>query len=73
MVENHRLSHPSSVASTVQTENDFSPEYPSIRLIPQELLKKYILYAKTNIHPVIDNVDQNKIANMWSILVIYDY
>ena len=37
---------------------------PSIKLIPQSLLKKYIQYARTNIHPLIDNVDQDKIANM---------
>ena len=37
---------------------------PSIKLIPQSLLKKYIQYARANIHPLIDNVDQDKIANM---------
>ena len=57
MVENHRVSHPSTVASAVQTDNGYSPEYPSIRLIPQDLLKKYILYAKTSIHPALDNVE----------------
>ena len=44
---------------------DYSPEYPSIQLIPQDMLKKYILYAKMNIHPIIDNVDQDKIARMY--------
>ena len=72
MVENHRVSHPSAVASAVQTENGYSPEYPSIRIIPQDLLKKYILYAKTNIHPALDNVDQDKIAKMWPIFVIHN-
>lgn len=49
-----------------QSENsvEYSPEFPNIRLISQEMLKKYILYAKMNVHPVIDNVDQDKIARM---------
>ena len=36
---------------------------PSVKLIPQSL-KKYIQYARANVHPLIDNVDQDKIANM---------
>lgn len=43
---------------------EYSPEYPTIRLIPQDMLKKYILYAKTHVHPAIENVDQDKIARM---------
>ena len=39
---------------------------PSIQLIPQSLLKKYIQYARNNVHPIIDNVDQDKIATMYN-------
>lgn len=54
----HRLEEKSAHAV------EFSPEYPTIQLISQELLKKYILYAKLNCHPILDNVDQDKIAKM---------
>lgn len=40
---------------------------PDPTLIPQELLRKYIVYAKTRVRPVLDNVDQDKIARMWGL------
>ena len=43
----------------------YSMEYPNTRLIDQDLLKKYILYAKTHVHPVINDVDNEKIARMY--------
>lgn len=43
----------------------YSMEYPNTRLIEQDLLKKYILYAKTHVHPVINDVDNEKIARMY--------
>ncbi|XP_055607559.1 DNA replication licensing factor Mcm2 [Uranotaenia lowii] len=36
--------------------------------IPQDLLKKYIVYAKENVHPKLTNMDQDKIAKMYSQL-----
>ena len=47
-----------------ELQREYSLEYPGLRLISQELLKKYILYAKTHVHPVINDVDNNKIARM---------
>ena len=35
------------------------------KVIPQSLLRKYILYARSNVHPKIDNVDSDKIANLY--------
>ena len=66
---NHIACHPQMIQQRMElahssSTTEYSPEYPSIRLISQELLKKYILYAKTHVHPIIDNVDQDKIARM---------
>lgn len=36
--------------------------------IPQDLLKKYIVYSKENVHPKLTNMDQDKIAKMYSQL-----
>lgn len=36
--------------------------------IPQEMLKKYIVYAKQNVHPKLQNMDQDKVANIYSQL-----
>ncbi|KAI5709035.1 hypothetical protein M8J76_008691 [Diaphorina citri] len=40
----------------------------SVEPIPQELLKKYVVYAKQNIHPKLHDMDQDKIAKMYSQL-----
>lgn len=32
------------------------------------MLKKYIVYARENIHPKLQNMDQDKIANIYSQL-----
>ena len=58
VVEKHRESHPAELAK----ETALDPT-----LIPQELLRKYIVYAKTRVRPVLDNVDQDKIARMWGL------
>ncbi|XP_058821808.1 DNA replication licensing factor Mcm2 [Topomyia yanbarensis] len=36
--------------------------------IPQDLLKMYIVYSKENVHPKLTNMDQDKIAKMYSQL-----
>lgn len=36
--------------------------------IPQEMLKKYIVYARENIHPKLQNMDEDKVANIYSQL-----
>ncbi|KAJ3402776.1 MCM DNA helicase complex subunit [Chytridiales sp. JEL 0842] len=37
-------------------------------IIPQDLLKKYIVYARDRIHPKINDVDREKIATLYSDL-----
>lgn len=36
--------------------------------IPQDILKKYLVYARENIHPKLQNMDQDKVANIYSQL-----
>ncbi len=36
--------------------------------IPQEMLKKYIIYAKEKVHPKLHQMDQDKVARMYSDL-----
>ena len=39
-----------------------------VEKIPQELLKKYILYARERVHPKLHDMDQDKVAKMYSDL-----
>lgn len=36
--------------------------------IPQDLLKKYIVYSRVNVRPKLNNLNQDKIANMYAQL-----
>ena len=36
--------------------------------IPQDLLKKYLLYARDRVHPKLHQMDQDKVAKMYSDL-----
>ncbi len=39
-----------------------------VEKIPQEMLKKYIIYAKEKAHPKLHQMDQDKVAKMYSDL-----
>ncbi|CAK9795106.1 DNA replication licensing factor Mcm2 [Anthophora quadrimaculata] len=63
VVNSHMKHHPSNAGKTIPTEdntNDIS--------IPQDLLKKYIVYARQNVHPKLTNIDQDKVAKLYSQL-----
>ncbi|XP_019880539.1 DNA replication licensing factor Mcm2 [Aethina tumida] len=64
VVSSHIRHHPSKKdeesESTMEVDNEMA--------IPQELLKKYIVYARENIHPKLQNMDQDKVANIYSQL-----
>ncbi|XP_023215123.1 DNA replication licensing factor mcm2-like isoform X2 [Centruroides sculpturatus] len=64
VVNSHIKHHPSFVAQNEESnENNTNAD-----IISQDLLKKYILYAKEKIRPKLHNMDQNKIAKMYSEL-----
>lgn len=64
VVNSHIKHHPTNSEKTVSTE---SVEAQNLS-IPQDLLKKYIVYAKQNVHPKLINIDQDKIAKLYSRL-----
>jgi DNA replication licensing factor MCM2 len=58
---NHLRGHPSEKdKSTLDDRNPL--------VISQDLLRKYIAYAKQNVHPKLHNMDQDKIANLYKEL-----
>jgi len=76
VVESHIRHHPNNEledverasleANSISDLNENSPG--GVEKIPQELLKKYIIYAKEKVHPKLHNMDQDKIAKMYSEL-----
>lgn len=65
VINSHTRSHPEyDPAKDEQLlTNQMDPE-----IIPQDLLRKYIMYARDKIHPKLNNMDQDKIAKLYSEL-----
>lgn len=66
VVQSHMRNHPLSKDKECELRNPFSTT--DMEPIPQDLLKKYIVYSKQNIHPKLHRMDQDKVAKMYSQL-----
>merc|ERR1712130_592419 len=68
------VSHPRSDQSDLdnmkKTEDTLAAtsNLAGVEKIPQELLRKYILYAREKIHPKLHQMDQEKVAKMYADL-----
>jgi DNA replication licensing factor MCM2 len=40
--------------------------YMSIKVLPQDMLRKYIMYARDKVHPKLQQVDEDKLARLYS-------
>lgn len=70
VVASHIRHHPNKINDTALNETvvDDPSQSSDIEPIPQELLKKYIVYAKQHAHPKLTNMDQDKVSKMYSQL-----
>lgn len=74
VTESHMRNHPAnkvedsngmvvSEASAVKIPNTFG-----VDMIPQDILRKYIVYSKEKVHPRLNHMDQDKISRMYADL-----
>lgn len=63
VVGSHMKHHPRTME-----ENGNKVEETTETEIPQDLLRKYIVYAKKNVRPKLQDIDQDKIAKLYSEL-----
>merc|ERR1712080_764770 len=72
VVNSHMKHHPSFVPDVDDTavagDSLTGTNLAGVELIPQELLRKYILYARERVHPKLHQMDQDKVAKMYSDL-----
>lgn len=77
VVDSHIRHHPSgnnpddaedSMEQDSQSQRDEDTNDSGPEKIPQELLQKYILYAREKVHPKLHQIDQDKVARMYSEL-----
>lgn len=73
VINSHIRSHPDAaeidekvLATTLL--DDESKQMDESELLPQELLKKYIFYARKFVHPKLTDVDKDKIADFYSVI-----
>ncbi|KAK6176782.1 hypothetical protein SNE40_015016 [Patella caerulea] len=66
VVSSHMKHHPN--ASDLPEEDCTTVNSTGVEAIPQDLLKKYVIYAKEKVHPKLHQMDQDKIAKMYADL-----
>ncbi|KTW26243.1 MCM DNA helicase complex subunit MCM2 [Pneumocystis jirovecii RU7] len=64
VIGSHLKSHPHYNSTTNLTHSEQSKD--SIEPIPQDLLRKYIIYARERVHPKLHQMDQDKISKLYS-------
>lgn len=69
VVGSHLKHHPSNKEGGMAgLEEVVLPNTSDVPPIPQELLKKYIIYAKERVRPKLNQMDQDKVARIYSDL-----
>lgn len=69
VVGSHIKHHPGNKEGGVASlEEMVLPNTSDVPPIPQELLRKYIIYAKERVHPKLNQMDQDKVARIYSDL-----
>lgn len=69
VVGSHIKHHPSNKEGGVaRLEEVVLPNSSDVPPIPQELLRKYIIYAKERVRPKLNQMDQDKVARIYSDL-----
>ena len=74
VVGSHMRNHPLAEEADVERMKAIEVKLASatnlsgVEKIPQDLLKKYILYARERVHPKLHDMDQDKVAKMYSEL-----
>ncbi|CAM5154293.1 unnamed protein product [Natator depressus] len=69
VVGSHIKHHPGSKdVENGDAQEIILPNTYGVDPIPQEILKKYIIYAKEKVHPKLNQMDQDKVARMYSDL-----
>ncbi|XP_043934476.1 DNA replication licensing factor MCM2 [Protopterus annectens] len=68
VVNSHIKHHPNNKDIMGTADEVVLPNPYGVEPIPQELLKKYIIYSKEKVHPKLNQMDQDKVAKMYSDL-----
>ena len=69
VVNSHRKHHPSNVSMEMEQQQGGERGIGrSVEPLPQDLLRKYIIYSKEKVRPKLHQIDQDKIAKLYAEL-----
>lgn len=68
VIKSHQRHHPANRDALANILLSQQSSQAAALDIPQEILRKYIVYSKVNVHPKLTNMDQDKIAKMYAQL-----
>ncbi|CAL2031103.1 unnamed protein product [Caenorhabditis brenneri] len=70
VVGNHRRLHPNADKTEMEEDDaeDKIDERSGVRLIPQELLRKYIIYAREKCHPTLGPQHSEKFSSIFAMM-----
>ncbi|KAK0404982.1 hypothetical protein QR680_017738 [Steinernema hermaphroditum] len=70
VVGNHVKLHPNTQAEGNENDENTPPNstVTQAELIPQSMLRKYIMYARDNIHPKLDQIPEEKFTKLYGQL-----
>ena len=68
VVNSHSKHHPSQPEGDDTIDEVEGEDGDTVQLIPQELLKKYIMYAREQIRPKLNHFDKDRVARLYSQL-----
>uniref|UniRef100_UPI00358E0689 DNA replication licensing factor MCM2 n=1 Tax=Myxine glutinosa TaxID=7769 RepID=UPI00358E0689 len=72
VVQSHVRHHPAGPRDSAAAGDDNSSLPPinttGVQALPQDFLRKYLLYSKERVKPKLQQVDQDKVARMYSTL-----
>ncbi|KAL3995080.1 MCM2/3/5 family protein [Acanthocheilonema viteae] len=73
VVDSHRKHHPNAkelqeerLRNSQQTSQPEKDSITGLELIPQAMLRKYLMYARENIHPKLEQLPQDKISKFFA-------
>lgn len=72
--KSHIKHHPDKMNAESQESADEEEEHiedddgNDVEIIPQELLRKYVMYSRENVHPKLHEMDGDKVARMYADL-----
>ncbi|VDM38456.1 unnamed protein product [Toxocara canis] len=67
VVDSHRKHHPEAEQTqSVDSQQLEEDRDTALELIPQPLLRKYLMYARENVHPKLEQMPQDKISKVFA-------